>query len=293
MNDFKYQKKNKISDEKIMSYKDFGSVLEKHRVISRSYANVWKWSISSTLVLGVAITGWTLLNNNQVEAPISSPIIINERNIDFAPVNAITSIELQKTDEIESEERVIETIIATEIKQTTVKNTPVVQKEHKIKINSESETKLVLETDTLSINTLKAKEPNVWYSVNELPEKEKINLPTLYVAKLPWPGELTKSELTKHPVINTIYKSIGREVPIVDGRVFITEINAEEPTDFYRLTNNNFSPALIRDIHTAADNSALLIKDLTLFIPGKGRVNMGDKLIMIKSDKKFEKRFAE
>ncbi len=285
MNDFKYQKKDKTSDEKIMSYKDFGSVMEKHRVITKSYANVWKWSVSSTLVLGAAITGWILLNNNQVNEPVSSPIIVNERNVDFTPVNAISSIEVQEIDKIESEEKVLETITVTEIKQTTVKNTSVDQKE--------SETNLVSETDSLSINTVKAEEPNVWYSVSELPEKEKINLPTLYVAKLPWPGELTKSELIKHPVINTIYKSVGREIPIVDGKVFITEINAEEPTDFHILKSNNFPPSLIRDIHTAGDNSALLIKDLTLFIPGEGRVNMGDKLIMLKSDKKFEKRFEE
>lgn len=293
MNDFKYQKKDETSDEKIMSYKDFGYVMEKHRVITKSYAHVWKWSVSSSLVLGAAITGWMLWSNNQVNEPVSSPIIVNERNIDFTPVNAISSIEVQEIDEIESQEKVLETITAAEIKQTTVKNTSVDQKESEIRDIIESETNLVSETDSLSINTVKAEEPNVWYSVNELPEKEKINLPTLYVAKLPWPGELTKSELIKHPVINTIYKSVGREIPIVDGKVFITEINAEEPTDFHSLKSNNFPPALIRDIHTAGDNSVLLIKDLTLFIPGKGRVNMGDKLIMIKSDKKFEKRFEE
>ena len=101
--------------------------------------------------------------------------------------------------------------------------------------------------------------------------------------------ELTKTELIKFPNINALYTSVAREIPIVDGMAYVTSNSSKQKGIGVRLKGSNFPPALIRAIHKADNESVLLLKDLKLFIPGKGYINIGDKKIDIFSDKSSKK----
>jgi acyl-CoA synthetase (AMP-forming)/AMP-acid ligase II len=140
------------------------------------------------------------------------------------------------------------------------------------------------ETSVL-IELPRKKPTNNWYQLKEI-ETNKTWVPTLYVSKLEWPEKLTQSELTRFPSINAIYKSVAKEIPIVDGLAYITKRNSKKRPKGYKISGNNFSPNLIRALHKAEKNSILLFKDITLFIPGKGRINIGDKIIDIDFGKK-------
>lgn len=288
MNDFKYQKKTNQSDDDLMAHKDFSKVLQKHEAISNSYKLVKKWAIISSA--GIAIlTGVILFGSNRNEEPkensITNQAANNQENQTIQP-SFIASEEMVQSTPVE--EIVNTSIIPTE-KKTEIKAVVEIEESN----NKEPIVEVEKTATTLTESKSEVFEPEVWYNVNELPEQEKIKLPTLYVSKLAWPDHLTKTELVKFPNINAVYKSVAREIPIVDGMAYITANDSKIKEQGIRLKGNSFPPALIRAIHKSDENSILLLKDIKLFLPGKGYINIGDKKIDIMLDKNYKKKLEQ
>ena len=275
MNDFKYQNKPEVPDKVITDFKDFGQVLEKRNAIAKSYSKVKKWTISASIFTAITVGVIIGLNIKERE----NPVIKNQDPITLAgsfnaqPVLASIKTKQPEVKVIEEKNK-LDVFVNQTAKQNTEEEI-VVQKETKSKGDI-----FAKQEDTL-INKKPEQEANNWFTLSEIPLNKRPSLPTLYVSKLAWPNSLPKKDLVRFPNIDAIYTNLNRQVPIVDGMVYVTnELETTKPKGF-RITGNTFPPGLIRDIHKAKNNSILLIKDLILFIPGMGRVSIGDKKIDI------------
>ena len=283
MNDFKYQNKPEVTDKVINDFKDFGQVLEKRNAIAKSYTRVKKWTISASVF--TAITLGIIVGLNIKE--LKNPVIKNQDPITSAG-SFITQPVLASIKTTQPEIKVIEAknklsvIVNQTVKQNT-KEEIVDQKETK------SEVGVFENQEDVSINKKPKQESNNWFTLSEIPINNRPSLPTLYISKLAWPNSLPKKDLVKFPNIDAIYTSLNRQVPIVDGMVYVTNASETTKPKGFRITGNTFPPGLIRDIHKAKNNSILLIKDLILFIPGKGRISIGDKKIEITQGKNQNK----
>ena len=288
MNDFKYQKKTNKSDDDLMAYKDFNKVLQKHSVIKSSYNLVKKWAIISSA--GIAIgAAFIFFNLNEEEAVKPSNSVELTATPEKATIIPAKNLIVEETSIIKENPN-ITNIVEIQEKDITTKE-KIAPKEREFK-----ESEVINENEDSQDSVLfkeQSFKPEVWYTVNELPESEKVKLPTLFVSKLAWPEKLTKTELVKFPNINDLYKSVAREIPIVDGMAYVTTNDSKEKENGIRLKGNNFPPALIRAIHKSDKNSVLLLKDIKLFLPGKGYVNIGDKKIDIVIDRNYKKKLEQ
>ncbi len=289
MNDFKYQKKTNKSDDDLMAYKDFNKVLEKHGAISSSYKLVKKWAIISSA--GLAIGAGTIFFNLNKEEEIiatSNPteIAFTSNKATIIPTNNL----IEEETPIVKENHALTSMVEVQEKEVVFEEKPTPKEQELKETQVVNENKDYQDSSAFKEQSFK---PEVWYTVNEIPEKEKVKLPTLFVSKLAWPEKLTKTELVKFPHINALYKSVTREIPIVDGIAYITTNNSKQKENGVRLKGNNFPPALIRAIHKSDENSVLLLKDIKLFLPGKGYVNIGDKKIDIVMDRNYKKKLEQ
>lgn len=289
MNDFKYQKKTNKSDDDLMAYKDFNKVLQKHSAIKSSYKLVKKWAIISSagLTIGAAFVLFNLYKKEEiVKSSNSIDIAALPEKATIIPVNNLT---IEETPIVKENHNITNVVEIQERKIISKENIKPIEEESK---ETESDIENEDSQDSLVFKEQSFK-PEVWYTVNELPETEKVKLPTLFVSKLAWPDQLTKTELVKFPNINALYKSVAREIPIVDGMAYITTNDSKEKENGVRLKGNSFPPALIRAIHKSDENSVLLLKDIKLFLPGKGYVNIGDKKIDIVTDRNYKKKLEQ
>ncbi len=289
MNDFKYQKKTNKSDNDLIAYKDFNKVLQKHSAIKSSYNLVKKWAIISSagLTIGAAFVLFNLYKKEEIVKSSNSIVIAAlPEKAAIIPVNNLIIEETPIVKENQNVTNVVEIQEKEIISKEKIKPIEEEPKETESDIeNEDSQDSLVFKEQSFK--------PEVWYTVNELPETEKVKLPTLFVSKLAWPEKLTKTELVKFPNINALYKSVAREIPIVDGMAYITTNDSKEKENGIRLKGNSFPPALIRAIHKSDENSVLLLKDIKLFLPGKGYVNIGDKKIDIVMDRNYKKKLEQ
>lgn len=290
MNDFKYQKKANKSDEDLLPYKDFNTVMQKHNAMASSYNLVKKWAIISTAGLAVVTVAILFGMSDKNEEVTEHPIEIEA--IQDTPSAIQPSLLAKEGAEVlvAQQEEITSINIVPETKPVFIneKSKSNEQENESVEVVNEK----LEERDTL-IKTSNAFEPTVWYTVNEIPDNERIKLPTLFVSKLAWPDQLTKTELVKFPNINALYKSVAREIPIVDGTAYITTNNSTYKESGIKLKGNNFPPGLIRAIHKADENAVLLLKDIKLFLPGKGYINIGDKKIDIVIDQNYKKKLEQ
>lgn len=283
MNDFKYQKKPEISDEVITDFKDFRQVLEKRNTIAKSYSTVKKWTISASVFTVITVGVFIGLSIKESKYPAIKNQV---QKVSVTPISAkpiLTSIATKLPEIKVIEEKNNSGVFVKHTAKQSTEEEIVVQKETKSKgdvFKNKKETTISKKSEQESSN---------WFTVREIPLNKRTSVPTLYVSKLAWPNSIPKNDLVKFPNIDAIYTNLSRQVPIVDGMVYVTnELETTKPKGF-RITSNIFPPGLIRDIHKAKNNSILLIKDLILFIPGKGRISIGDKKIEITQDKNQDK----
>jgi len=277
MNNFKYQKKNKSSEEVMNSFKDFDKVLDQHKTISSAYKSIWKYVFIATGAAGISISAFFLytkptennLHNNTPKITIREKVKVD------APANQNIPPQNEPV--------------------TFVRESNVAQNNIKIS-KTKNENPIVLkESNTVSkIDSTPFKEDaqiETWYTLNVKSKKETIQLPTLFVSNEAWPVKINKTTLVKTPKMMAVYQGINREIPIVNGTAYITTENATKKPIGYQLKGNVFPPGLIREIHKSSGASFLLLKDIEFFIPGRGRINAGDLKIKIHQDKKYLKRF--
>ena len=289
MNDFKYQEKQKNSDKAMNAFKDFDKVLSKHKAIHSSYSKMWKIAIAATTTFGV-LAGLFYFNKKEPQV-IENKTISRINDNYFKNPKDENNVFLTVSQNTKREDKV----------DATKKTEPTQKEKNKKEKNKKFETQSVISQDLLKdykktsiqnnknlIEQSEKKIETAWFKTNEVATSERTKIPTLYISKIAWPEKLTKTELTRFPKINAIYKAVAREIPIVDGIAYITKRDSKEKPKGYKINGNNFPPSLIRALHKAEDNSILLFKDITLFIPGKGRENIGDKIIEIDFNKKYK-----
>ncbi len=277
MNNFKYQKKNKSSEEAMNSLKDFDKVLDKHKTISTAYKSIWKYVFIATGAAGISITAlfiYTKPTENNLSNSIPKITIQEQVKADTPP----------NQNELPQDEFI-----------KVVRESHVVKSNGNINTNKNEKSIVTEELNTVSIidsTHVKKDVPiETWYTLNEKSEKEIIQLPTLFVSNEAWPVKIDKTTLVKTPKVMAFYQEINQEIPIVNGIAYITTENATEKPIGHKLKGNVFPPGLIREIHKSNETSILLLKDIELFIPGRGRINAGDLKIKINQDKKYLKRF--
>ncbi len=271
MNNFKYQKETKTSEEVINSFKDFDKVLNKHKSISSAYKSVWKYAYLSTAVVGISVTALLFSpENNENKLPETNlGSTIQEITRAEAPPKQSEKKRNQSTPVSASEVR---------IKNTTHGNLP---KNEEIITTVNAKDVTIRKSEVIE----KKIEPEKWYILNEKPEKDIIKLPTLYVSNKAWPKKINKTSIIKSPNIMAFYESISQEIPIVNGTAYITTDDAAEKPIGFKLNGNTFHPGLIREVHKMKNSCVLLLKNIVLHIPGRGRVNIGDRRIEISSNK--------
>lgn len=284
MNDFKYQKTPKNSEEEMKAFKDFNKVLDKHTSITKSYTRVWKLAIIASSALGLCI-GYILINPSKN---------ISEKE------TSLFNPSLSKSLDIQSEQQLTETIEMNQpivippkapdvrkVKEEINTNHPEKVSKHvevlSVESNAQSKKKTQESTSIMLSAQKTTSQNNSWFTINEQAPNKDIKLPTLFVSKIAWPERLKKEELTRFPNINAIYREVSREIPIVDGYAYVTQEGAKIKPKGHRIKGNNFPPSLIRALHQADEKSILLFKNITIFIPGEGYTNIGDKQITIDS----------
>ena len=277
MNNFKYQKKNKPSEEVMNSFKDFDKVLDQHKTISSAYKSIWKYVFIATGAAGISISAFFLYTK-----PTENNLSNSTPEITIREQVKVGTPEDQKPPLQDEPIKVVResNVAQNEIKINTKKNEkPIVLKE--------SKTVSIIDSTPLKEDA----QIETWYTLNEKSKIETIQLPTLFVSNEAWPVKIDKTTLVKTPKMMALYQGINREIPIVNGTAYITTEDATEKPIGHKLKGNVFPPGLIREIHKSSEASILLLKDIEFFIPGRGRINAGDLKIKIHQDKQYLKRF--
>jgi len=279
MNNFEYQKKAKTSEEAANSFKDFNKVLKKHNSISSAYKSIWKYVFITTGLAGASVV-FLFFYTNSYENNLPKNTSKNAIQTSIKKEIKHHNIErLQQKKDIEV--IVVENVISEPVRPE--------KKEQKKESGTLIDSNEFLVFDTTKFE--KETHLDTWYTLNEKPEKEIIKLPTLFVSNIAWPNNIDKTKIVKLPSIIAFYEKINQEIPIVNGTAYITTDDATEKPIGYKLNGNIFPAGLIREIHKADETCILLLKNIEMYIPGRGRTNIGDKRIEINLDKKYLNRF--
>lgn len=281
MNDFKYQKKPSNSEEVLNTFKNFDQVLKKHQAIRKSYARVWKIALaaSSSLVLLLVFFAYNQKDEKVIENETVFAEVNNQARAHKNEHHAFFAVSQNSESEkiVETPKKTIPKLLLKKKNETI----PKFEKKYlKTKPIEEKEQKVVSPRSNGLLNPTIKENTTSWFTVREANAKET-RLPTLYISKVELPEKLTQTELTRFPSINAIYKTVAKEVQIINGMAYVTKRDAKKRPKGYKIIGNNFPPNLIRALHKAERNSVLLFKDITIFIPGNGRTNIGDKIIDI------------
>jgi hypothetical protein len=286
MNKFKYKTKTKTPEEVMNSFKDFNKVIKKHNTILASYKAVLKFSIISTALASVFVGTYFFYPETDKH---QDELYTSSSKHDIEEVSENISLQIEKTKNIQVG---ITPKIDLRDKKESVDEIalPMTSKTEKELLNKK-ESKSVDETIFKIDSTIFSKKTSTaWYTLNEKPQDETIKLPTLFISNLAWPKKINKNKLIRKPSIVALYKNIKSEIPIVNGVAYITNKNAEKKPLGYDLNGNIFPPALVRELHRTEGSCILLLKDLEIHIPGRGRINIGDQEIEIKSINNIQKK---
>ena len=249
--------------------------MNKHKSISSAYKAIWKYVFIATGAAGISITALFFYpENNENKLPKTNlSTTIQESTIEDVPPQQNEKIKHESVPVVASE---------SSIKKTTP-----------VDLQKDKEVIIPEKTKEVSIQKSEGVEEKIevekWYTLNEKSEKEIIKLPTLFVSNEAWPKKIKKTNLVKAPNIMAFYQSINQEIPIVNGTAYITTDDASEKPIGYKLSGNSFPPGLIREIHKTENSCILLLKNIVLRIPGRGRVNIGDRRIEINLKNKIQK----
>lgn len=285
MKDFNFKEKEVAKDEDILKYKNFNKVLEKHKTITKSYNTIKK--IWGGIIL-VSLFGVISFYNFKNKTPLSKTNNITEQK-------ASTSI---KPIFIKAVEKSSETEISPVIKAVIIKEKKLITEVEKTNIQEEKEfiTKDQPEENIKEVVPGKSNKKDEtlddYYQLQQKTEQERIKLPTLFIAGKAWPAIVRKRDFIKQPNITAAYTELNKEIPIISYS--ISRVNPED----YKKENNKIfnndgrqhTASILREIHRSKSGEFIIYKNIIVFIPGMGRVNLGDLKVEIANNQTYYKR---
>ena len=279
MKDFNFKEKEVVKDEDILKYKNFNKVLEKHKTITKSYTTIKK--IWGGIIL-FSVFGVISFYNLKNETAPSKPHDFTEQKTS-TPIKPIIVKALEKSSKTEKTPMIKavntrEKKHITEVEKTNNKE----EKEFITKDQPKDNIKeLVLIKSNKKVETL-----DDYYHLQQKTKQDRIKLPTLFIAGKPWPTIIRKRDFIRQPNITAAYTKLNKEVPIISYaimRVDPADYKKENNKIFY---NDGWQPtaSILREAHRSKSGEFIIYKNIIVFIPGMGRVNIGDLKVEI-SDK--------
>jgi len=276
MKDFNFKEKEVVKDEDILKYKNFNEVLDKHKTITKSYTTVRK--IWGGVILA-SIFGVISFYNFKNEIPPTKPINIAKQRISTS-IKPIVVKSAEKSSTIE--------------KAPIIKAINIKEKKHiaEVEKTNYQEEKEFITTDqpkdnikefVLIKSDKKDETLDNYYHLQQKTEQERIKLPTLFIAGKAWPTIIRKQDFIREPNISAAYIKLNKEVPIISYsimRVDPVDYKKENNKIFY---NDGWQPtaSILREAHRSKSGEFIIYKNIIVFIPGIGRVNIGDLKVEI------------
>jgi hypothetical protein len=280
MNEFKFKQKEVVKDEDLLKYKNFNEVLNKHDQISKGYKSIVKiWgSIGLALLIGaIALFNTNPTPTDQVD---NTPKMVTQNKM---PVQTVSLKNKEVHPEV-IEAKVAQPIVVQEkptppqdkIENTTIDKEPVIEN---------TEDKIVVK----STQSLEEK-----YHLKYKTIEERVNLPTLYIGGQAWPKMVKKSDLVKKSNPTAYYREINQEVPIISYVMSKVSVdNPDLPSKKIHNQDGRFSAAILREVHRSNPGDLLIYKNIIAYIPGIGRMNLGDMKVEVVDDKLYQQRLRE
>jgi len=276
MKDFNFKEKEIVKDEDILKYKNFNEVLAKHKTITKSYTTVRK--IWGGIILA-SIFGVISFYNFKNEIPPTKPINIAKQRISTSIKPIVVKL-AEKSSTIE--------------KAPIIKAINIKEKKHiaEVEKTNYQEEKEFITTDqpkdnikefVLIKSDKKDETLDNYYHLQQKTEQERIKLPTLFIAGKAWPTIIRKQDFIREPNISAAYIKLNKEVPIISYsimRVDPADYKKENNKIFY---NDGWQPtaSILREAHRSKSGEFIIYKNIIVFIPGIGRVNIGDLKVEI------------
>jgi hypothetical protein len=283
MKDFNFKEKEVVKDEDLLKYKNFNEVIQKHQTITKSYHTI-------RIIWGgiglAAIIGLVTLYNFSDEIVLPKPIHLTKvNNVEIHQPESIQVIETKITNEGK-----VKISSPIEVKPPTLSKNVVVPKEGVVKNRSIEMAK----KDTVVKTQKRLKTIDEYYHLQQKTIEERIKLPTLFLAGKSWPSIIRKRDLIKQSNLTAAYIELNKEVPIISYSMMRVD-----PNDFEKGNNKiinrdgRYSAAILRESHRSKSGEFIIYKNIIVFVPGVGRVNMGDLKVEVTDDKTYNKRLRE
>lgn len=278
MKNLKYKESKSISDEDILKFKDFNTVLSKQEAIASSYAKVVKiWGTIGLASVVVLVSFFTLKNTEENIAETTS----------ITTDSSITLV--QNTTEI-SAPITTPTVTIQPVAQPVSKDSKPKHKSTPVAIVPK-DTSTMEETPVADAVVNSKEKPVNKYGFNFKTEEEKIHLPSVFVGGLRWPESISKDQLVLQSNLAVKYNGVAQEVPIVNYSVFhYKNGNLDNKPTKITVREGKFSAKLLQQMHRAKVGDVLVYKNITVYIPGIGVTNLGDMKVLIDSEKSYNRR---
>ena len=289
MKGFKFKTKKVVQDIDLLKYKDFGEVLQKHQTISKSNKSIWKvWGASGFAVM-IGFIIFTLLTKKENIINTNPNQLLVQKNVKqldkIKPVSIktvqLTDINIQAVHQPQPQPQ----------PQVVykVKNIPHYEEKKINKI-----IKAVAHNDTaISVKNKKIRMED-FFNLQQKTAEERVKLPILFVAGKPWPTMITKRELIKKPTMTIQYQGINKETQIISYTMMLIDPNNyKKKQDKILNLKGRYSAKILREAHRSNIGDFIIYENIIVFIPGIGRMNLGDLKVEIVDDKIYSKRLRE
>lgn len=292
MNEFKFKQKEVVKDEDLLKFKNFNEVLTKHNQISRSYKSIAKVWGSIGLAALIGVVAFLNYNPTPLSVAESNPIVTQSKE-NIIVQSASFHAPLQEPEAVSQRIKPIKEPIKTKLKQDN--NTPEVIDE----IDANEKTNDQVEhsdsnNDSLILARTSTPSPEERYHLKYKTIEERVNLPTLYIGGKAWPTMIKKSDLVKKSNPTAFYKEINQEVPVISYVMSkIDKANPEKDSKKIHNQDGRFSAAILREVHRSNPGDFLIYKNVVVYIPGIGRMDLGDLKVEIVDDKLYQQRLRE
>lgn len=285
MKGFKFKTKKVVQDIDLLKYKDFDEVLQKHQTISKSYKSTWKvWGASGFAIMFGFIIFTLLTKKENIINPNQLLVQKNIKQLDkIKPVSIKTvqptEVNYKANHQSQSQSQVV----------YKVKNIPHYEEK---KINKIIKT--VAHNDTAISAKIKKIRMEDFFNLQQKTAEERVKLPILFVAGKPWPTMITKRELIKKPTMTIQHQRINKETQIISYTMMLVDPkNYKKKQDKILNLKGKYSAKILREAHRSSIGDFIIYENIIVFIPGIGRMNLGDLKVEIVDDKIYSKRLRE
>jgi len=133
-----------------------------------------------------------------------------------------------------------------------------------------------------------------FFNLQQKTAEERVKLPILFVAGKPWPTMITKRELIKKPTMTIQHQRINKETQIISYTMMLVDPkNYKKKQDKILNLKGKYSAKILREAHRSSIGDFIIYENIIVFIPGIGRMNLGDLKVEIVDDKNYSKRLRE